>query len=96
MPYPCTRCGACCRRLHALRGIVPDAMIADDGSCVHLVGNDCSIYDQRPLVCRIDEVIDAKGMDKATAYEATATICNAFMDQDGLDQGLRVRLQVVR
>lgn len=27
--------------------------------CKYLVGNDCSIYENRPLLCRIDESYDS-------------------------------------
>ena len=79
-----------------MRGIVPDSMIAADGSCVHLVGDRCSIYQTRPSVCRIDEMIERRGMDRQATYDANATICNAMMDEDGVDPSKRIPLPVVQ
>lgn len=56
--FPCTRCGACCRTI----GHIPELAAFDRGDdvCVHLregdEGHACAIYDERPLVCRIDEL----------------------------------------
>lgn len=40
MAFPCNRCGACCRLV----------------GCRHLVDCLCEIYEERPLVCRVDEM----------------------------------------
>ena len=54
MNFPCTRCGACCRNVH----LAVETKILDrgDGSCIHYddATKLCSIYDQRPAVCRVD------------------------------------------
>lgn len=53
MMFNCDKCGKCCRHLNL------STMFADldrgDGICKYLDGKLCSIYDQRPLKCRIDE-----------------------------------------
>ena len=46
-------CGACCRHLN-LSDAYAD-LDKGDGVCKYLVGNLCSIYDTRPLKCRIDD-----------------------------------------
>lgn len=55
-PFPCRGCGACC--LHA--GSVPEleALARPDGSCLLLEedGRTCSVYENRPLICRVDEL----------------------------------------
>ena len=50
---PCDGCTACCRS----KMRVPDGnggFLAkrDDGSCVHLIDGQCSIYERRPPACR--------------------------------------------
>jgi Fe-S-cluster containining protein len=50
--FECNNCGACCR-MPAVRAY--GLPVRDDGSCMHLVDNKCSIYNDRPLVCRIDD-----------------------------------------
>jgi Fe-S-cluster containining protein len=79
-----------------IRGSIPDSMIAEDGSCVHLRGNQCSVYETRPTMCRIDEMIDRMGHDRQSAYDKTAAICNRWMDEDGFDESKRIPLPVVQ
>lgn len=51
--FCCDKCGECCRNLDK------SELYADldrgDGICRYLVGNLCSIYSTRPLLCRVDE-----------------------------------------
>jgi len=51
--FACDCCGCCCRNLKK------SELYADldrgDGACKYLVGNLCSIYEKRPLFCRVDE-----------------------------------------
>nr|WP_089418294.1 YkgJ family cysteine cluster protein [Vitreoscilla filiformis] len=53
-PFPCTRCGACCRSVH----LSPLTKWLDkgDGVCIHFEEKTalCSIYEDRPEICRID------------------------------------------
>lgn len=84
MSFPCTKCGACCRRV----GLSPFAEdLADrDGSCRHLnADNTCSIYEQRPDVCRIDLMLDRLAIPQQFGYEANAALCNKWMREDGMN-----------
>ncbi len=51
--FECDCCGCCCKNLDK------SELYADldrgDGTCIYLAGNLCSIYDERPLLCRVDE-----------------------------------------
>lgn len=51
--FECDCCGCCCRNLDK------SELYADldrgDGTCKYLSGNLCLIYQERPLLCRIDE-----------------------------------------
>lgn len=51
--FPCDRCGECCRHLH-LSPLYAE-LDRGDGVCRYLQGNLCSIYDERPVLCRVDE-----------------------------------------
>ena len=49
-PYPCQRCGNCCRHV----GLIAAMKVFDrgDGVCVNLTENNlCKIYSQRPPIC---------------------------------------------
>ena len=50
--FDCKRCGCCCRNLDKSK--LYASMDRGDGVCIYLKGNDCSIYENRPLLCRID------------------------------------------
>ena len=53
-PFPCNSCGQCCRRV----GLSPQTAFLDrgDGVCRHFdeTTNLCTIYEERPLVCRVE------------------------------------------
>lgn len=53
MMFSCDKCGECCRNLD--KSPVYDDLHNGNGVCRYLQGNMCSIYNERPLVCRIDE-----------------------------------------
>lgn len=54
MSFPCTGCGACCRSITGIPELAK--WLQADGSCMHLVGVRCAIYENRPKVCRVDEM----------------------------------------
>ncbi|HAT41068.1 MAG TPA: zinc/iron-chelating domain-containing protein [Rheinheimera sp.] len=52
--FPCNKCGQCCRNVHLAVETRP--LDRGDGCCVHLdtSSNECTIYDSRPDICRVD------------------------------------------
>ena len=56
--FQCSKCGACCCNLD--KSIHFAELHNGDGVCKHLDGNTnlCTIYEQRPLLCNIDEAYD--------------------------------------
>ncbi len=56
MMFKCSQCGECCRHLD--RSELYRELDRGDGVCRYLSGNLCSIYENRPLLCRIDESYD--------------------------------------
>lgn len=57
-PFPCNGCGKCCRRVG---GSTETAWLdRGNGTCRHLgeTDNRCTIYAQRPLVCRVEQYYD--------------------------------------
>ncbi|UXZ05860.1 YkgJ family cysteine cluster protein [Moraxella nasicaprae] len=53
--FPCTACGQCCRRIHLSE--MTAFLDRGDGICHHLdcQTNLCQIYNDRPLVCRVED-----------------------------------------
>lgn len=77
MMFKCDRCGQCCRNI----GMSPIYAELNDGTgkCKYLNGNLCSIYNERPLLCRIDEGYEAffKGtMTKEEYYRLNYEVCD--------------------
>jgi len=58
--FACTQCTGCCHAIN-LRQYNLDhwgLSIGKDGYCVNLKDNVCTIYEDRPLLCRVGEVYD--------------------------------------
>lgn len=58
-PFPCTACGLCC--LHVHKSEQTAFLDRGDGTCWHFDEdtNLCTIYDDRPLVCRVEAYYQA-------------------------------------
>ncbi|NEN75009.1 YkgJ family cysteine cluster protein [Pelistega sp. NLN82] len=63
-PFPCTACGKCCR--HVGKSEQTAFLDRGDGICQFLdeVSNLCTIYEDRPLVCRVEDYYRAYLTDK--------------------------------
>ena len=52
--FPCTQCGLCCQHVH----LAEETRFLDrgDGTCRHYdaITRNCSIYAERPEICRVD------------------------------------------
>jgi Fe-S-cluster containining protein len=88
MTFPCTKCGACCRRAF----VIPNFPLPlnPDGSCSKLVGDECSIYAERPDICRYGHSIGSA--DPAEYARFTAQICNRLQIADGMPESYRVKI----
>ncbi len=88
MKFPCSGCGACCRRVSAFSeeelgewGL----STKEDGSCVNLLGdNSCAIYETRPDICRVDVQAQKADIDMKSYFIENIRICNQWMDEDGM------------
>ncbi|MET0961054.1 MAG: YkgJ family cysteine cluster protein [Psychrobacillus psychrotolerans] len=64
-----------------------------NGQCSKLVDNKCTIYESRPLLCRIDESYDqifSTLMTKEEFYVHNAMACNALQEKLRIDTSYRV------
>lgn len=52
--FPCDACGKCCKNLHLSAEL--DELNRGDGVCKYLNESDnkCTIYEDRPDICRVD------------------------------------------
>lgn len=94
MTYPCTKCGLCCQHIEH----IPELKMFDlgNGTCRYFnpkVG--CVIYDDRPLVCKIDEyfkLVKSEFSSKLTFYQANANVCNELQSKHNINVIYRVKL----
>ena len=69
-------CGNCCRNLD--KTDIYKELDRGDGVCMYLDGNRCSIYENRPLLCRIDESYEVFFKDIYSLeeyYELNYSVC---------------------
>jgi Fe-S-cluster containining protein len=75
----------------------------EDGSCVHLgANNECTVYDKRPVLCRVDEMyyihMQVANKAKNTALQVTkkewfqgnARACNKMQKEANIGEEYRV------
>ena len=93
MNFLCTGCGACCRLAGRMNGAKYGLPIKEDGSCAHLIGSKCSIYETRPDVCRVDKMMfNDNNLSKKDYYKKTSSICHSMIDYLGIDPHYKVNL----
>lgn len=51
--FKCEQCGICCKNLD--KSELYKGLDRGDGTCRFLVGDLCSIYSERPLLCRVTD-----------------------------------------
>lgn len=76
--FNCNKCGLCCAHIG---GVDYSGLDRGDGVCRFLKGNLCSIYEQRPLLCRVDESwekIFSAQMSREDFYELNYKSCKAL------------------
>lgn len=80
--FQCDKCGMCCRNLD--KNELYKELDQGDGVCRYLTGNLCSIYEQRPLLCRVDESYEKLFRGKMSLeeyYELNYSACRALKKQ---------------
>ncbi len=107
MDFPCTGCGACCRKIRDIledpEQLKPFPVLYnavkefpydanEDGSCTMLKGNLCSVYDDRPLLCNIKKLGELSGYHESTWYSLNALTCNTLIEDAGLDESYFVTI----
>lgn len=91
--FPCTSCGACCA---SIEGIDFLEEFNIEGQCSMLKENKCTIYESRPLLCRIDESYEqifSTLMTKEEFYMQNAIACNTLQEKLGIENKYRVYIK---
>lgn len=74
--FNCDMCGLCCRNLD--KSELYSDLHNGNGICKYLRGDLCSIYDNRPLLCRVDECYELfykKSMTRDEYYKLNYKFC---------------------
>ena len=88
--FPCTKCAACCKNISHLKAILP---VKEDGSCEHLVNNQCSVYNNRPLICNIQKLAEKSQIPIKKFYKQNAIACNKMIEELGLDERFLINIE---
>jgi len=94
MKFLCSQCGACCRNAGKMDGAKHGLPIKEDGSCANLINNMCSIYDDRPDICRVDKLHNKSIFQTKKQYFKQVTkICHDLIDGEGLDAKYKIDIK---
>lgn len=102
--FGCTKCGACCRKIDIavqntwmmegfgvnIKELSFPYKWDEQGTCEKLIDNKCSVYNDRPLLCRIDKIIELIGVDKEEFYSLTKASCNGLMKAEGIYEEYKI------
>lgn len=89
--FPCSSCGACCK---SVKGLMPTKKGTTE--CIHLIDNQCSIYEDRPLLCRIDEGFEKLSKhfaNKKEYYKENAKKCNELIELHKIDSKYKIIIE---
>lgn len=80
-PFPCNACGECCRRVNQSKQTA--FLDRGDGTCRYFdeTSKLCTIYQERPLVCRVEDYYVVYLSNKITWQEfvqLNIKICRQF------------------
>lgn len=95
--FPCSKCGLCCKNIKATTETLKDTelkfpyKVNEDGSCEKLVDGMCSVYEERPLVCRVEELGKFLKIEPGEWLDLNIKACNELMDRNNIDEKLRIK-----
>jgi Fe-S-cluster containining protein len=98
--FPCTGCGACCRRIKSAVSNFMDAGINmefpyqwdENGVCEMLTeDNKCSVYEDRPLICNIEKFAEVFDIDKQKFFIENIAACNILIKEDNLPEEFLIK-----
>ena len=92
MKFLCSSCGACCMAVGGHFGL-PDR---GDGACANLTkDNQCSIYETRPDICRVNKVYKwvKKDITKKQFYIENTKMCHQLIDKFNLDESYKINIK---
>ena len=94
--FPCSSCGLCCQNISKVKELKEFDL--GNGTCIHFdsISNGCKIYNNRPTICRVDEMFDIKYQQYFTReefYIENARICNLLQERYKINESFRVKIK---
>ena len=99
--FPCTSCGACCRKLKQaisnLKSIGIDVDFPykwdENGVCEMLSeDNKCLVYHDRPVICNVEKLAEYLGFDTKEFYVMNSKACNELIKESNLPEKYLVKI----
>ncbi len=81
--FKCEKCGCCCRNLS--KSSLYRKLDRGDGVCKYLQDNICSIYKDRPVLCRVDlcyELYFRNFMGREQYYKLNKEMCRKLQKEE--------------
>ena len=98
--FGCIECGLCCVHLPTwmLPAIEQFPYETDEnGQCEKLDGTRCSVYENRPLLCNLEQIDEElnTNMTKAEWYGLNAQGCNILLREAGRSDRLKIEYREI-
>lgn len=80
--FKCDCCGKCCEKVSTSK--LYQHLADETGKCRYLKNNLCSIYTNRPLICRVDEMYELHYKNSITLkefYELNYKACKLLKEE---------------
>jgi len=93
--FPCTGCGLCCQNITNIQEL--KAYDLGNGTCKYFdhFNHVCTIYNDRPTICRVDKMFDlvySKKFTRKEFYIENAKACNKFQELYHFDKNFIVKI----
>lgn len=82
MTFKCNQCGLCCHHIDlAVKNTGMDFPYKwDENGVCEKYDNGCSVYEDRPTLCRVDDMADLLKIDKEKFYKMNTDACNTLKE----------------
>jgi uncharacterized protein len=94
MSFPCNQCGLCCKQISHIEQL--KGYDRGDGVCKYHQDNKCSIYEERPLICRVDDMYEQviyQYMSKEEYYDLNVKACLELQEKANLPLEERLTIE---
>jgi len=93
LTFPCTGCGLCCQNIATIKELKDFDL--GTGVCKYFdsINHSCTIYNNRPQICRVDSMYEAeynKYFTKEEFYLENAIVCNHLQEEYKINKSFRV------